>query len=122
MTTSPTHSQVLQLVNTGFLFFYVHDDGTTWFCLSDESAEMSGRLLIRPDWNEGPDDRPGLMPVIQMFKDEKTGFYAEGHEPAIDRLSVIYKALRERLSSAKVFYLDEGRWMLTSSGSPPEHS
>lgn len=118
MTTSPTHSQVLQLVNTGFLFFYSHDKGPIGFCLRKENVEVSGLLIFRPDWKEGPDDRPGLMPVIQTLKDEGTGFYAEGHAPAVDRLSVIYRALRERLSPAKVLYRDEGCWMLTSCGSP----
>ncbi len=118
MTTYPAHNQVLQLVNTGFLFFYPHGGGTIWFCLSNVNLKMNGFLIIRPNWNEGPDDRPGLMPIIQALTDERTGFYAEGHAPAIDRLSVIYQALRNRLSPDNVFYLDEGRWMLTSCGVP----
>ncbi len=121
MTTSPTHSQVLQLINTGFLFFYSRDNGPTGFCLRKENAELNGLLIFRPDWKEGPDDRPGLMPFIQTLKDRKTGFHAEGDAPAIGDLSDIYEALRERLSPAKVLCREEGRWMLDSSGSAPMH-
>ncbi len=49
MTTSSTRSQVLQLVHTGFPFFYSHDDGTTGFCLRKENAELCGPLIIRSD-------------------------------------------------------------------------
>lgn len=77
MTISPTHDQVLQLVKSGSLFFFLHDNGRIWFHLSDEGLEMIGPLIFRWDWNEGPDDRPGLMPIIQIVEDAQTGFISK---------------------------------------------
>ena len=116
MTISPTHDQVLRLVTSGNLFFFLHDNGRIWFHLSEESLEMSGPLIFRWDWNEGPDDRPGLMPIIQIIEDAQTGFHVEGPKPAIGGLSAVYTALRERLSPARVLCRHEDSWALTSSG------
>ncbi len=114
MTISPTHNQVLRLVKSGILFFSPHDNGRIWFHLRDEGLEMSGPLIFRWDWNEGPDDRPGLMPIIQTLEDVQTGFHIEGPEPALERLSAVYRALRDRLSPARVLCRHEDTWALTS--------
>ncbi|MCZ4262132.1 hypothetical protein O4G76_14900 [Limimaricola sp. G21655-S1] len=116
MTISPSHDQLLRLVTSGSLFFYPHDNGRVWFHLRDKGLEMSGPLIFRWDWNEGPDDRPGLMPIIQIVEDAQTGFHVEGPKPEVECLSALYSALRDRLSPARVLCRHEGSWALTSSG------
>ena len=116
MTISPTHDRLLRLVTSGSLFFFLHDNGRVLFHLRDEGLEMSGPLIVRWDWNEGPDDRPGLMPIIQIIEDAQTGFHVEGPKPAIGCLSTLYTALRERLSPARVFCRHADSWALTSFG------
>lgn len=119
MTTSPTHTQVLRLIRSGDLCLDYHNR-SIWFFLRDAGFEMSGPLVIRPDWKTGSDDRPGLMPIIQTIRDEATGFLAEGSKPPVQNVPDIYMALRERLSPAKLFYREDGQWTLDSFGSPPE--
>lgn len=117
MSHAPTHHEVLKLVKTGQLFLD-HDRDGIRFYIRDQQANMTGRIFIRPDWNEGPDDRPGLMPVIESLEDKSTGFYEEGYEPSVERLWGIYEALRERLSPAKLFRRENGRWVLSHSFRP----
>ena len=118
MAISPTFNRVLQLINKGHLLID-RGDGGTWFYLHGARIEMSGRLVIRPDWNEGQDDRPGLMPIIASLRDQDTGFHENGCEPSVERLWDIYEALRERLSPTKIFSRQNGRWVMISVDSQP---
>lgn len=111
MTISPNPNQVLQLIKSGRLSLF-RQDGGHWFRLQGGSSELTGRLVIRPDWNEGPDDRPGLMPIIVSLKDEVVGYHEEGCDLAVEDLPSIYDALRERLSPSKIFRRQYGRWAL----------
>jgi hypothetical protein len=111
MFTPPSHQDVLKLVTTGYLFIEQRRDGI-WFDIRNEQVKMTGRIIIRPDWIEGPDDRPGLMPMIASLEHSGTGYREEGYEPAVEKLSAIYKALRERLSPSKLFRRQKGRWIL----------
>ena len=120
MAHSPTHDQVIQLVNRGRLFLDYGHRGEVCFYIRHGHDEMSGRLCIRRDWSEGPDDRPGLMPIMSRLSNAETGYNEEGYEPAIAGISHIYEALRERMSPRKLHFRQEGRWMLNSFGSPPE--
>ncbi|GGL81989.1 hypothetical protein GCM10011534_00020 [Pseudooceanicola nanhaiensis] len=113
MSLSPAHHEVMELVNTGDLLL-AHEPEGIRFYLRDKQITMTGRLIIRPDWNEGPDDRPGLMPVIQKLEDGDTGYCEAGCEPAIEGLSRIYDALRTRLAPSRLFRRQNGRWMLTA--------
>lgn len=117
MSLSPTHQGVLNLVNTGQLFLDNGSGGIRFFIRSRQMY-MTGRIIIRSDWNEGSDDRPGLMPVIESLEDTGTGFCEEGYEPSIERLWIIYEALRERLSPSKLFRREGGRWVLGHTFSP----
>ncbi len=112
MSLSPAHHEVMELVETGDLLL-AHEPEGIRFYLRDKQITMTGRLIIRPDWNEGPDDRPGLMPVIQKLEDGVTGYCEVGCEPAIEGLSRIYDALRTRLAPSRLFRRQNGRWMLT---------
>lgn len=118
MATPPSFSEVLNLILSGRLSVDLHS-GRNLFTLRNEIIEMSGLLVVRPDWKTGKSDRPGLMPVIQLIKSHATGFRAEGQEPAIDNLSDIYDALRERLAPSKLFCREDRQWKLTAFKSPP---
>ena len=116
MLPAPTHNELLEAVTTGRLFLE-QDGNRTFFCLRDESIDLWGRLYVRPDWTEQKDDRAGLMPVIGSLEDTRSGYYEEGHDPAVGQMYGIYEALRARLSPAKFLQRVDGRWMLSACGS-----
>lgn len=111
MSFSPTRTQILQLIQTGCLHIE-HHPADVWFALHNDQLEIDGRLIVRPDWTEGDDDRPGLMPIIGRLTDGDTVFCSDEISASLNGLSDIYVALRQRVSPQDVFRRCGGHWLL----------
>lgn len=82
------------------------------FSLRDNFYEISGLLLIRPDWAEAAWAPPGLMPVIEVVKRRSDNITASNLEDAIERVEDVYDTLRERMEPSKLFVRGKTEWIL----------